>query len=122
MDWTISHIPASNIVSIETTGTMTLQRMNELVEKALQAGARYHSRLFLVDHRKIELALTETELANRPTELNRLGFPKNSRVAHVYSDRDLEAVRLMEKAMLGGGYQMRIFADVPAAKEWLCGE
>ncbi|MFC1489442.1 hypothetical protein ACFL6B_06325, partial [Thermodesulfobacteriota bacterium] len=77
------------------------------------------SRLFLVDHRKVLVAMNIPDTFERPQELDTLGFPRNSRIAQVASESNLEIFGFFETVSRNRGYQIRIFKDIKSAKEWL---
>ena len=119
MKWTISHIPESNTIHIETAGQMTVEVLNQMVEEAIKASELHNSRLFLVDHRKVVVALNFVETFNRPQELSTLRFPKNSQIALVVPESSPEKFRFFETVSRNRGYQVQIFKDIKSAKEWL---
>lgn len=119
MKWTISHVPESNTIHIETTGTMTVEVLNEMVREAIESSRLHNSRLFLVDHRKVLITMSFLDTFNRPQELDRLGFPRDTRIAQVFPEAYLEMFRFFETVSLNRGYQIRIFKDIESAEEWL---
>src|SRR4030042_3480473 len=119
MKWTISHIPESNTIHIETAGEMTVEGLNQMVKEAKEASKLHNSRLFLVDHRNVLVALNFFDTLNRLRELDALGFPMNSRIAQVVPELNLEKFRFFETVSQNRGYQVRLFKDIKLAKEWL---
>ena len=119
MTWNIFRIPENNIIHIETEGEMTVKTLNEMVREAMETGERYNSRLFLVGHRRVHIAMSILDTFSRPSELDTLNFPRDSRVAQLYAEKDHETFQFLETVSLNRGYQIRIFKDVHSAKEWL---
>jgi hypothetical protein len=119
MTWNIFHIPENNIIHIETEGEMTAKMVNGMVREAMEAGERHNSGLFLVDHRKVHIAMSVLDTFSRPSELDALSFPRNSRVAQLYAEKDHETFQFLETVSLNRGYQIRIFKDINLAREWL---
>jgi len=121
MKWTISHIPENNIVHIETSGTMTADPLNQMVKEVIEAGKLHNARLYLVDHRNVHVKMSFIETVERPYELDRLHFPRNSRIAQVIPETHIELFRFLETVMLNRGYHIRVFKDIGLAQEWLTG-
>lgn len=119
MKWAISHNPDGNIIHIVTKGEMTVKLLNQMVTEAIQSREFHASKLFLVDHRKVIVALSNFEIYNRPKELKSLGLPINSKVAVVASEESFEKFRLFETASQNRGYQVGIFKSINIAKAWL---
>ena len=119
MKWTISHIPESNTIHIETAGEMTVEVLNQMVKEAIEASELHNSRLFLVDHRKVLVALNILETFDRPKELSTIGFPRESRIAVVVPESSPEKFRFFETVSRNRGYRILIFKDIKLAKEWL---
>ena len=119
MKWTISHIPESNIIHIETAGKISVDMLNQMIKEGVETGELHNSRLFLVDHRKALGSLSLPESLDRPQIADKLGVPRHSRIAQVVSEENLEKFKNLEIITENRGYQLLIFTDIKLAKEWL---
>ena len=119
MKWTVSHIPDGNIVLIETEGKMTVGLLNQMIKEAMKFGEIHKSCLFLVDHRKLHIALGVIDTYYRPKELDKLEFPRNSKIAQVAPESNIEKFKFFETVSYNKGYKVRIFMDIESARDWL---
>ncbi len=98
---------------------MTVKMLNEMVREAMEAGKRYNSGLFLVDHRMVQIAMSVLDTFSRPSELDALSFPRDSRVAQLYAEKDQATFQFLETVSVNRGYQIRVFKDFDLAMKWL---
>lgn len=119
MEWKITHQPDGNILWVEVAGTLTAGPMSELAREVIGRGAEQGCSRVLVDQRKVGVELSVLEIFSRPMELERLGFDRAMRVAHVFPKLHWERFAFLENVMLNRGYQIRIFRDEAAALTWL---
>ena len=122
MKWPISQIPKSNIIHVETSGTVSVEPLNQMVREVLQAAERHNSELFCVDHRKVHIAMSIVDTYDRPKVLDRLGVTRNSRIAQVCDQKDLKKFQFLETVSVNNGYQVRVFQDITLAVGWLRGQ
>jgi len=121
MHYIVDHLPEYHIILITTGGKITAGNLNQLVLDAKAAADRDNCKLLLLDHRQAQVHLDILEISNRPDELDRLGFPRSCKIAAVYREQHFELFRLFETVCVNRGFQVKIFTEFVAARNWLLG-
>jgi hypothetical protein len=119
MSFAIQLDQSKSLISVKLIGEftpgLTLEFFQDLLLKIKHSGA---DKVF-TDATEVELGAPIQEFRHIPSELVRIGFPKDLKRAILVSE-DTETFKLWENMLFSMGFrQIRIFWSEEAALEWL---
>ena len=122
MAFTLEFLEAQGIVSIRTSGTMTLQEFIQLAQEAFPFGVKHQTERFLVDHSNMTPDVNSFDIHELPKILQQLGLAGNVKVAVVYPENspgkdDFDFYQI--SAWSNGINNLRHFTDMQQAMTWL---
>jgi hypothetical protein len=119
--WVMGYMKAHEIVTVTTSGVMTLAMMDAMSREALAYGLDHGAKRFLLDHRNMTPEIPILKIYKAPDALARLGVPRHMKIATVYSKDSCRKsdFEFFENVAMNRGLPYRLFADLDIAMEWL---
>ncbi len=118
MHWTIEYIADEDILYIKTSGVLTREPANAMVEEIVRAADTYQCNRQIVDHRETTFALKLLEYYERPALNQQIGISYSWKIAMVFKELNKDTY-FMETVFRNRGFQFRQFLTVEEAKDWL---
>ena len=119
MRWIVTHDRERNLISVESSGTLTVETVKGMIAEILKAADAYQCNRFLIDHRHADIQMSVSEIYNRPAEMNKLNLPSGWRLAILYSQKDAEVFHFYKNVTLNRGLPINVFTDADEATAWL---
>lgn len=120
MEWTFEIDPAARIAEIRTRGVLD-GRSAERMRNETMAHFKAHGIVrCLLDHSGLEGSTLGTlDIYGMPKAYDKLDFPRDFRLALIYSPLLAENARFFETVCRNNGYEVSVFNDRQAALDWL---
>jgi hypothetical protein len=120
MKWEMSFNEKDNILFVKTNGVMDMENTRVLIKEFLEVIKQQDCRRALVDNSEIEAQNVGTvDIYTLPKLYTELGFPRDLRLAEVYSKNDQTDFDFYETVCRNNGYSVSVFTDVESALQWL---
>jgi hypothetical protein len=120
----IFHDHDHDFISIVHEGKWTLESSNELMKLGVEMSEKTGVRKVLIDHRKIQVNLSITEIFERGINAIKMGthlrFDKTAMVQSSEKGKLAVDYRFLETVLRNRGVNIKIFlGDINAARDWL---
>ena len=117
----IEFLQKEQVAKITTFGILDQKGDEQMVLAAVDAAKKYKTRLFLVDHRQVDVAIEVLYLSDIPKKNERLGVTNNFKIALVCDkdSGDLGKFEYFDNLSHIKGYNRELFTDIEAALNWL---
>lgn len=109
------------VVTVAVQGRITPEVGDELMRRSAAALREHAARRLLQDFRRARMVETTLQLIKRPRQADELGFPRDTRVALLYTVRTTN-LEFLELLLESQGRAFRTFTDGAAALVWLTGD
>lgn len=117
-EWKIEFLAEEGILFLKSKGQMDVLGANAMVRDLAEAAQQHRCNRHLIDHRDTAMTFSLPEYFERPAINAELGISRLFRTAMVFSQLGDDTV-FMENVFRNRGYNMRHFADIDEAKDWL---
>ncbi len=121
MPWRVDYLSATDVVAVIATGEISSEDVRAQVAEIIRVLNQNEATLVLADYSD---ALSEVSLASLyglPDDFTKSGAPWNTRVA-VVAPRTryrIETYQFLELVCKNAGYDVRLFDEPEAARDWL---
>ena len=121
MDWSIHHLEEDGVIFAKTQGYATWERHKIFTKSVLETGHQNNLRIFLLDHRDLELGLSTLEIDDLPDILREIGMTAEDRTAILYNPAAPHSsdYKFLENVSRLASLQLKIFPDKEEALAWL---
>lgn len=121
MNWSIHHLEEDGVIFAKTQGYATWERHKIFTKSVLETGRQKNVRIFLLDHRGLELGLSTLEIDDLPGILREIGMTAEDRVAILYNPSAPHSsdYKFLENVSRLASLQLEIFPDKEEALAWL---
>ena len=121
MSWTIHLDEAARLVIVTSQGTLSGERIRAMSHEAIDALQRHGVRRVLVDCRDMRPEIGTVDIYRLPELYGERELSRGVRIAvaiSIESDKTAD-FEFYETVSHNTGYQVRLFTDLDAARQWL---
>jgi hypothetical protein len=120
MEWTISFLPETRIVVVETKGVADSMGSFEMTKSISREMAKHLATRCLIDHTAItSISGTVSEIYYRPQKVFKLALPFTIKLAEIVLPIHRPHFDFLETVFRNRGFDFRIFDDRESAIKWL---
>lgn len=120
-NFSVDYIPEEGFIRVQIQGEFDAQLLSESTSKLVEEITLSKCNRVLMDHRTATPKLSVVELYRRPEVAAKLGVPRMSKIAIVYSEPD-EVYNFIETVGVNQGFTVQVFQDIDKGIQWLRGE
>lgn len=124
MRWTLEYRPEQRVVWVRTEGRTTIEDVAGLEADCARAAKEHRARGYLFDHRALESFLSDIDIYDGPSRLEKVDAPRSMLAAILLRDEKpmLDAFAFLADVMNNRGFVVHLFTDESKALAWLTEE
>lgn len=121
MNWSIQFDAASEQIVVISRGVLNADQVRAKARAIIDAIQRHGAKRVLVDDREMSVEIGTVDIYRLPELFSSLNLDRSARVALVISSasRQVGDYAFLETVSHNSGYQIRLFTDIDAARQWL---
>jgi hypothetical protein len=117
-NFAVQHEPEEGIIRVHLQGRIDDRMLSMATSKLMEEMSHCNCNRFLMDHREVKLSMSIVDLFYLPMVASKIGVPRSSRIAVVYSTQE-DDYRFIENVGRNRGFNVRVFTDVDEGIKWL---
>ncbi|MCC7140774.1 MAG: hypothetical protein IT349_01615 [Candidatus Eisenbacteria bacterium] len=121
MHWAMEYRPEQRVVWVRTEGRTTTEDVARLEAECARTAREHGARGYLFDHRALETFLSDIDIYDGPSRLEKVEASRAMLAAILIRDEKpmLEAFAFLADVMNNRGFVVRLFTDELKAFDWL---
>ena len=121
MQWTIDYLEKDDIILVRLLKPVNMEIVKPLLRDMMSSALKYNSRRYLVDHRRVGVEMSVTDLAKVPDIARDLGVDPEGRVVILAnpSEPKNNLLTFVKNLLNLASIHIRIYFDKNEAFAWL---